>query len=100
MPLRRSLAQLSARNTQITGRHAGNSLRRYATEQGQGSRPKQQFTVWRPYLRLAIGVPFIGALIYSMVGRNSFTRHISAFDILIHRQPVKLPNLIRLRLSS
>lgn len=70
MPLRRSLGQLSARNTRLNTRHAGQSLRRYATEQGPPK--KQQFTVWRPYLRLAVGIPFISALIYSMVGRHSF----------------------------
>lgn len=28
---------------------------------------KDQFIIWRPWLRLSIGIPFIGALIYSMV---------------------------------
>jgi coproporphyrinogen III oxidase len=65
MPLRRSFAQLSPRTTRIAGRNAGSSVRGYATE--NSSRPKQQFTVWRPYLRLAVGVPFIGMIIYSMV---------------------------------
>lgn len=69
MPLRRSLAQLSASSSaRPAGRHAGRSVRSYATE--HNSRRRQQFTVWRPYLRLAIGVPFIGAIIYSMVGRE------------------------------
>ncbi|KAJ5888845.1 oxygen-dependent coproporphyrinogen-III oxidase [Penicillium taxi] len=60
MPLRRTLAQLPSRTTRTTARYTGRSYRGYATA------PKQEFTVWRPYLRLAIGVPFIGALIYSM----------------------------------
>lgn len=65
VPLRRALAQLSMRNTRIVGRNAPKQFRGYST----GGEPprKPQFTVWRPYLRLAIGVPFIGALIYSMV---------------------------------
>jgi coproporphyrinogen III oxidase len=65
MPLRRSFTQLSSRTARAAGRNAGSSVRGYATE--NSSRQKQQFTVWRPYLRLAIGVPFIGMIIYSMV---------------------------------
>ncbi|KAJ5443664.1 oxygen-dependent coproporphyrinogen-III oxidase [Penicillium daleae] len=64
MPLRRSFTQLSSRTARAAGRNAGSSVRGYATE--NSSRQKQQFTVWRPYLRLAIGVPFIGMIIYSM----------------------------------
>lgn len=37
--------------------------------------PDEKYMIWRPYLRLAIGIPFVGALIYSMVrwqsGRKS-----------------------------
>lgn len=64
-PLRRSLGQLSARNTRIASRRAGPSFRGYST--GQEPREPKPFTVWRPYLRLAFGVPFIGGIIYSMV---------------------------------
>ncbi|KAJ6159856.1 hypothetical protein N7497_004393 [Penicillium chrysogenum] len=64
-PLRRSLGQLSARNTRIAGRRAGPSFRGYST--GQTPREPKPFTVWRPYLRLAFGVPFIGGIIYSMM---------------------------------
>ncbi|CAI7672010.1 hypothetical protein PCG10_000836 [Penicillium crustosum] len=64
-PLRRSLGQLSARSTRIAGRRAGPSFRGYST--GQEPREPKPFTVWRPYLRLAFGVPFIGGIIYSMM---------------------------------
>ncbi|KAJ5364633.1 oxygen-dependent coproporphyrinogen-III oxidase [Penicillium cataractarum] len=64
MPLRRSFAQISSRTARAAGRNAGSSARGYTTE--SSSRGKQQFTVWRPYLRLAVGVPFIGMIIYSM----------------------------------
>lgn len=62
MPLRRTLLNLAPR----TGRTGSRvPFRKYST---QGKPPKPEpFTVWRPYLRLAVGVPFIGALIYSMV---------------------------------
>ncbi|EAW07991.1 coproporphyrinogen oxidase [Aspergillus clavatus NRRL 1] len=65
MPLRRSLCQISPRICRDSTRTLRGSLRKYTTE--QKPRDSQQFTVWRPYLRLAIGVPFIGALIYSMM---------------------------------
>jgi hypothetical protein len=70
-PLRRSLTQLSARSTRIAGRSTRPSFCAYSTEQ----KPPQTkpFTVWRPYLRLAFGVPFIGAIIYSMVGHGAFS---------------------------
>ncbi|PYH92016.1 coproporphyrinogen III oxidase mitochondrial precursor [Aspergillus ellipticus CBS 707.79] len=64
MPLRRSLCQLSSRTCR-TPRTISAPFRRYSTE--QPPREPKPFTVWRPYLRLAIGVPFIGALIYSMM---------------------------------
>ncbi|KAJ5928047.1 oxygen-dependent coproporphyrinogen-III oxidase [Penicillium verhagenii] len=64
MPLRRTLTQFSARNALGVGRSAGGPARGYAT--GKGPKRQQEFTVWRPYLRLAIGIPFIGAIIYSM----------------------------------
>lgn len=73
MPLRR-FGQLSASCGRTAGRNAGRSFRGYATE--QSPRQKQQFTVWRPYLRLAIGVPFIGAIIYSMVCDEFSTLHL------------------------
>ncbi|RAH55540.1 coproporphyrinogen III oxidase [Aspergillus piperis CBS 112811] len=65
MPLRRSLCQLSSRSCR-TPRNLSAPSRRYSSEQKPPSEPKP-FTVWRPYLRLAIGVPFIGALVYSMM---------------------------------
>ncbi|KAJ5105168.1 hypothetical protein NUU61_002515 [Penicillium alfredii] len=65
MPLRRSLAQLPARGSRTARRHAGTPFRGLSTAQKPQNAP--QFTVWRPYLRLAIGVPFIGAIIYSMM---------------------------------
>ncbi|KAE8337000.1 hypothetical protein BDV24DRAFT_154685 [Aspergillus arachidicola] len=64
MPLRRSLCHFSAQ-TRRAPCNFQNTFRRYSAEQRSGE-PKP-FIVWRPYLRLAIGVPFIGALIYSMM---------------------------------
>lgn len=64
MPLRRSLCHFSAQ-TRRAPCNFQNTFRRYSAEK-RSSEPKS-FVVWRPYLRLAIGVPFIGALIYSMV---------------------------------
>ncbi|KAE8416918.1 Coproporphyrinogen III oxidase [Aspergillus pseudocaelatus] len=64
MPLRRSLCHFSSQ-TRRTPCNFQNTFRRYSAE--QRSREPKPFTVWRPYLRLAIGVPFIGALIYSMM---------------------------------
>ncbi|PYI04260.1 coproporphyrinogen III oxidase mitochondrial precursor [Aspergillus sclerotiicarbonarius CBS 121057] len=64
MPLRRSLCQLSSRTCRAPRTVAG-PFRRYSSEQTPPE-PKP-FTVWRPYLRLAIGVPFIAALVYSMM---------------------------------
>ncbi|KAE8159097.1 Coproporphyrinogen III oxidase [Aspergillus tamarii] len=64
MPLRRSLCHFSSQ-TRRTPCKFQNTFCRYSTE--QRSRQPRPFTVWRPYLRLAIGVPFIGVLIYSMM---------------------------------
>ncbi|KAJ6171600.1 hypothetical protein N7470_000667 [Penicillium chermesinum] len=64
MPLRRALVQPLACHVRIAGRNAPKQFRNYSAS-GQPPQ-KAQFTVWRPYLRLAIGVPFIGAIIYSM----------------------------------
>ncbi|KAF7625877.1 hypothetical protein AFLA_002723 [Aspergillus flavus NRRL3357] len=64
MPLRRSLCHFSAQ-TRRAPCNFQNTFRRYSAEK-RSSEPKS-FVVWRPYLRLAIGVPFIGALIYSMM---------------------------------
>ncbi|OJJ44178.1 hypothetical protein ASPZODRAFT_154133 [Penicilliopsis zonata CBS 506.65] len=65
MPLRRSLRQLPSRRCLTPTRKFGIQFRRFSAE--QKPRETQQFTVWRPYLRLAVGIPFIGALIYSMM---------------------------------
>lgn len=64
MPLRRSLRQVSAQTYRKPNNFQG-IFRRFYSEQKQ--QKKESFTVWRPYLRLAVGVPFVGALIYSMV---------------------------------
>ncbi|KAL4928259.1 coproporphyrinogen oxidase [Aspergillus undulatus] len=64
MPLRRSLSQIPARACRKPHSLQG-TFRRFYSEQKQPQKP--EFTVWRPYLRLAFGVPFIGALIYSMM---------------------------------
>ncbi|KAG2028151.1 hypothetical protein GB937_000605 [Aspergillus fischeri] len=65
LPLRRSLCQFSSRTCRNPTRTLRGAHRCYSSE--QKPREPQQFTVWRPYLRLAIGVPFIGAIIYSMM---------------------------------
>ncbi|KNG82522.1 coproporphyrinogen-III oxidase [Aspergillus nomiae NRRL 13137] len=64
MPLRRSLCHFSSQSRRAPCNFK-NIFRRYSAE--QRTREPKPFTVWRPYLRLAIGVPFIGALIYSMM---------------------------------
>lgn len=66
-PRRTILAHFSTRGTGLAGRNMGRSFRPYST--GKTPRQKERFTVWRPYLRLVVGVPFIGAIIYSMVGQ-------------------------------
>ncbi|KAJ5710686.1 oxygen-dependent coproporphyrinogen-III oxidase [Penicillium malachiteum] len=63
-PLRRTLSQLQGRYARPIVQNASRSSRGFAT--GQPPKQKGEFTVWRPYLRLAVGVPFIGAIIYSM----------------------------------
>ncbi|OJJ89453.1 coproporphyrinogen oxidase [Aspergillus glaucus CBS 516.65] len=65
MPLRRSLQQVSCRSNRLPIRKFRGPFRRYSSE--QKPRGPQPLPVWRPYLRLAVGVPFIGALIYSMM---------------------------------
>lgn len=62
--LRRSLCRLAQtqRNTHVP-RCAFRQFRRYSS----GQKQQEPLPVWRPYLRLAIGIPFIGALVYSMV---------------------------------
>ncbi|KAL2218318.1 putative coproporphyrinogen III oxidase [Thermoascus aurantiacus ATCC 26904] len=65
VPLSRSLYRQSFRKGQFSSRFCRGQLCRYSTE--RKPRQSEQFTVWRPYLRLAIGIPFVGALIYSMV---------------------------------
>ncbi|KKZ59178.1 coproporphyrinogen III oxidase [[Emmonsia] crescens] len=37
---------------------------------GSKPRPNERDTVWRPYLRICVGVVFIGSMIYSMVTDN------------------------------
>lgn len=65
VPLSRCLYRQSFRKGQFSSRFCRGQLCRYSTE--RKPRRSEQFTVWRPYLRLAIGIPFVGALIYSMV---------------------------------
>ncbi|KAJ9227586.1 hypothetical protein DTO169E5_5542 [Paecilomyces variotii] len=64
-PLARSLVRRPFKRSQCPSRFSQRQTLRYSTE--QKSRESVQFTVWRPYLRLAIGVPFVGALIYSIM---------------------------------
>ncbi|KAL2809546.1 Coproporphyrinogen III oxidase [Aspergillus granulosus] len=64
MSLHRSLRRVSAPTCRRLGNIQG-PFRRYYSEQPKPE--KETFTVWRPYLRLAVGIPFIGALIYSMM---------------------------------
>ncbi|KAL4959414.1 coproporphyrinogen oxidase [Aspergillus stella-maris] len=61
-PLRRSLSQIPARACRKPNSLQGTSRRFYS----QNQRNDRQYTVWRPYLRLAFGIPFISLLIYSM----------------------------------
>jgi hypothetical protein len=63
--LHRPLTRLvpTARTAQVASRLSTRNARFYSSKQD----PKQTFTIWRPWLRLSIGIPFIGALIYSMV---------------------------------
>ncbi|PGG95626.1 coproporphyrinogen III oxidase [Blastomyces parvus] len=41
---------------------------------GSKPRPNERDTVWRPYLRISVGVVFIGAMIYSMVTDDRETK--------------------------
>ncbi|KLJ07740.1 coproporphyrinogen III oxidase [Blastomyces silverae] len=41
---------------------------------GSKPRPNERDTVWRPYLRISVGVVFIGAMIYSMVTDDNETK--------------------------
>ncbi|KAL4954190.1 Coproporphyrinogen III oxidase [Aspergillus filifer] len=61
-PLRRSLGQIPARACRKPNSLQGTLRRFYSHNQ----RNDRQYTVWRPYLRLAFGIPFISLLIYSM----------------------------------
>lgn len=60
----RAIPQYSSRSAQVVS-----CLSRARTSRCYSSKnaSKDQFMIWRPWLRIAIGVPFIGALIYSMV---------------------------------
>lgn len=64
-PLTRALA----RNSISRPAHIASRLPRARTVRFYSSKKesKDQFIIWRPWLRLSIGIPFIGALIYSMV---------------------------------
>ncbi|KAH8704260.1 putative coproporphyrinogen III oxidase [Talaromyces proteolyticus] len=66
MPLMRSIARSSIRKETSSYLFKRQNLRYYSSKKGS----EQQYVIWRPYLRLAIGVPFIGALIYSMITEN------------------------------
>ncbi|KAE8145576.1 Coproporphyrinogen III oxidase [Aspergillus avenaceus] len=68
IPLRRSFYRFlspTARTSTRLSRSFQGAPRSYSSKQEPSE--SKPFTVWRPYLRLAIGVPFIGALIYSMM---------------------------------
>ncbi|KAJ5641610.1 oxygen-dependent coproporphyrinogen-III oxidase [Penicillium lividum] len=102
MPLRRTLTQFSARNARAPSRNTGSSIRGYAS--GQDPKPPQQFTVWRPYLRLAIGVPFIGALIYSMatgeITELDSPSIVELDEALKHSSPITESSPMRLRMEK
>lgn len=67
MSLRQALTQFTPRGARGLGRNAFPSVRRYATQKKAPSPLQQRFTVWKPYMRLAFGVPFLAVVIYSMV---------------------------------
>ncbi|KAJ6096744.1 oxygen-dependent coproporphyrinogen-III oxidase [Penicillium sp. IBT 16267x] len=102
MPLRRTFTQFPARNARSAGRNAGMPFRGYAT--GQNPKPKPQFTVWRPYLRLAVGVPFIGAIIYSMatgeITELDSPSIVELDEALKHSSPITESSPMRLRMEK
>lgn len=67
MPLARSAYRPALRRAKSSSRILQGQYRRFSN--WPGDRESEKYTIWRPYLRLAIGIPFIGALIYSMVCR-------------------------------
>ncbi|KAL3477990.1 coproporphyrinogen III oxidase mitochondrial precursor [Aspergillus californicus] len=62
--LRRPLRQVSSQSCRRPSNFQRPFRRQYSEEK---QRDKPKYTVWRPYLRLAVGVPFIGAMVYSMM---------------------------------
>ncbi|GAM40673.1 hypothetical protein TCE0_039r13202 [Talaromyces pinophilus] len=101
-PLTRALPRNSiSRPAQIASR-----LPRARTARFYSSRKesKDQFIIWRPWLRLSIGIPFIGALIYSMATENAAeTEAPSIAEIdkaLKEKAPVTDESPMRLRMEK
>ncbi|KAK2771893.1 Coproporphyrinogen-III oxidase [Emmonsiellopsis sp. PD_33] len=70
-PISRAMGRRALSRTQLTG-----LPRTQLCRMSNGPKPhpsSERDTVWRPYLRISVGIVFIGSLIYSMVTENSDT---------------------------
>jgi coproporphyrinogen III oxidase len=62
MPMARSAARAGLKKEAYS-----HVLQRQHVRFYNSKKEPEKYMIWRPYLRLAIGIPFISALIYSMV---------------------------------
>ncbi|CRG83215.1 coproporphyrinogen III oxidase [Talaromyces islandicus] len=65
MPMARSAARAGIKREAYSRVLQRQNVRFYNSK-----KEPEKYMIWRPYLRLAIGIPFISALIYSMVTEN------------------------------